>query len=337
MSDNSNPKGTGTTELTDADLDAWDTDVSEDTEETLEGRDDEENSDEVEAKSDDAEDGEDDEEGRGEDDDGEEGKTDDDPEYDIGDGIMVKLSELKQGYQRTADYTRKTQALAAEQKQLAATTAMFTQHAQTIEQRKQQLEETFELAIDIMAKQLPPEPDINLAMTDPQAYVQQKAIHEAGLARIQATMNAHQQSRQKLAQAEAENDKQLMIAEGQKVHAAFPQLKDAKKAEAFWHGAYETGKSLGLTTQELDGIRDARIIIGLGRLAGYMAREKAGAAKVKENREPSAMKQQMRPASAVAPRRPVNGQNDKSLRTFRETGSVAAAERAWANVDIDKL
>lgn len=47
----------------------------------------------------------------------------DDPEYEItvdGKPMKVKLSELKQGYQRQADYTRKTQALADERREVDA-------------------------------------------------------------------------------------------------------------------------------------------------------------------------------------------------------------------------
>lgn len=49
--------------------------------------------------------------------------ADDDPEYEItvdGKPLKVKLSELKQGYQRQADYTRKTQALADERREVDA-------------------------------------------------------------------------------------------------------------------------------------------------------------------------------------------------------------------------
>lgn len=52
-----------------------------------------------------------------------EAPAEDDPEYEItvdGKPLKVKLSELKQGYQRQADYTRKTQALAEERRQVDA-------------------------------------------------------------------------------------------------------------------------------------------------------------------------------------------------------------------------
>ena len=52
-----------------------------------------------------------------------EAPVEDDPEYEItvdGEPVKVKLSELKNGYQRQADYTRKTQALADERRQVDA-------------------------------------------------------------------------------------------------------------------------------------------------------------------------------------------------------------------------
>lgn len=330
MSNNSNSQETGTANLTDADLDAWDNDVSDETEDTLDGRDDEENGDEVEAKLDGEEGPDDDADDEG----GEDDKIDDDPEVDLGEGVLVKLSELKQGYQRTADYTRKTQALAAEQKRLEATTAMFTQQAEAINQRKTQLEETFDLTIELLAQRLPAEPDLALAYSDPQAYTQQKAYYDACMIEIQRTLQAKESAKSKLASAEAENERAMMMVEGQKLEAAFPHIKGNNDArEKLWRSTYEVAQTLGISSQEMDQVKDARLVIGLARLASYMAREKAAPKAATSQGKPV----QQRPNSAVATRRPVNGQSLKALRNFRETGSVASAERAWADVDIDKL
>jgi len=46
-----------------------------------------------------------------------------DPEYELGDGKKkVKLSELKEGFMRTSDYTKKTQELASQRKEVEAQT-----------------------------------------------------------------------------------------------------------------------------------------------------------------------------------------------------------------------
>lgn len=51
---------------------------------------------------------------------------DDDPEIDLGEGKKpVKLSEMKEGYLRQADYTKKTQALAEERKSFEAEKAQY--------------------------------------------------------------------------------------------------------------------------------------------------------------------------------------------------------------------
>jgi len=336
MSNNSNPPngGTGTAELTDAALDAWSDDVSDETEETLEGRDGEEGG-EVEAKAD----GEDADGEEGADaDEGEDGGEDEDPEVDLGEGVLVKLSELKQGYQRTADYTRKTQALAAEQKRLEATTALFSQQAQAIEQRKTEIEETFDLTIELLAKRLPAEPDPNLAYSDPQSFMQQKAFYDAGIAEIQRTMQAKEQAKAKLAKASADNDRSMMMIEAQKLENAFPHIRgNPEKREALWKSTYEAAHSLGISAQEMDAVKDARVVIGLAKLAAYQAREKS-APKPQNGGKPTApIKQGQRPQSTVAPRRMNASQAGKTLRSFRESRSVASAERAWADIDIDKL
>lgn len=72
------------------------------------------------------------------DDSGEESDTSDDVEKVQvkvdGEVLEVTLNELKSGYQRQADYTRKAQALAAEKEQLEAGIAEFSETLQTIQQ-----------------------------------------------------------------------------------------------------------------------------------------------------------------------------------------------------------
>lgn len=66
--------------------------------------------------------------------------ADDDPEYEItvdGKPLKVKLSELKQGYQRQADYTRKTQALADERREVDAMMAALKVKQSTEQQESE--------------------------------------------------------------------------------------------------------------------------------------------------------------------------------------------------------
>lgn len=120
-----NPETTET-----VDTDTEDTDVS--IEDLLKDLDDDDE-DEEEAPADDAEDGED------EDEDHAPGET-----YQVkvdGEVIDVTLNELKAGYQRQADYTRKSQALAAEREELEQASQEFSDTLQSLDQLNQAWDE----------------------------------------------------------------------------------------------------------------------------------------------------------------------------------------------------
>jgi hypothetical protein len=323
MSDNSNPQGTGTAELSDADLDAY---LDDD---TGDGATDEGEAD-LEAADADAEP----QEGEGEGDpeaEGEPGEQDAkaDPVVKLDDGTELKLSELAAGYQRQEDYTRKTQALAAKAKDFDAHAAQFSEQAR---QREQQLEQAFEDVVALLAARMPKEPDLLLAYTDPATYNQQLAIFNASVKEIQGVMAAQKQTRAKLDEANGQDKQRWYEGEMRKVTEAFPIAADPVKGKQFWTSALETGRALGFNDQEL-AEADSRQVIALAKLAQYEAREKAktGGASPK-----AVVVGQPKRAPAPVVRQPVKqaAPASKALRSFRETRSVNDAERAFAAMDL---
>lgn len=345
MSTNNNLPSGGTGTAVDISDEALDEFLDEDSEDGATGEGDEEQADVEAAASEDdpgdeqpgdAEDGEaDEDDGDREADDGSAIKlgAKADAIVELDDGTKIPLKELAEGYQRQDDYTRKTQALAGERKHFEANVARAVEQVGI---REKELDQAFEMVIDVLSAFTPREPDPSLAYTDPQSFMQMKAMHDAQMRQINQVLDARKASQGKALQASEEQKRQFVAMEAEKVADVFPVARDPVKGKDFWVSMFKTASSLGYSDAELNGM-DSRAMIGLARLAQYEAREAArsGKAPVKQGGSSGQSFQPKRPAPVV--RKAANGNPalSKSLRSFRETGSATAAERAWAAMDID--
>jgi hypothetical protein len=177
--------------------------------------------------------------------------------------LEVDKEELIRGYQREADYTRKTQKLAEERRlvesEFQQVLAEREQYAQVLGQLKQKVQE-FE----------PAEPDWNaLEAQDPVEYARQWTHFQ----RRQQQMQAIQQEEARVnALRKVEQQKhlqELLIAERDKLIEKIPDWKNPEKAKAERDGVLEYGKQIGFSDAELDQVTDSRAVIALYKAWKY--------------------------------------------------------------------
>lgn len=177
--------------------------------------------------------------------------------------LEVDKDELIRGYQREADYTRKTQKLAEERRlvesEFQQVRAEREQYAQVLGQLKQKVQE-FE----------PAEPDWNaLEAQDPVEYARQWTHFQ----RRQQQLQAIQQEEARvnaLRQVEQQKHLQeLLIAERDRLIEKIPDWKNPEKAKAERDGVLEYGKQLGFSDAELDQVTDSRAVIALYKAWKY--------------------------------------------------------------------
>jgi hypothetical protein len=171
--------------------------------------------------------------------------------------IEVPKDELIRGYQREADYTRKTQKLAEERKfvesEFQQVRGEREQYAQILGQLQQKLQE-FE----------PPEPDWNrLEVEDPTEYARQWTSHQRRNQQKYA-VQAEQMRLQQLQQAEQQKQIQSVLAqEVVALKEKIPEWSSPEKAKAEGKALMEYGQSMGFSEQELNGITDSRALLAL--------------------------------------------------------------------------
>ena len=177
--------------------------------------------------------------------------------------IEVPKDELIRGYQREADYTRKTQKLAEERKLVESEFQQVRvereQYSQVLGQLQQKLQE-FE----------PQEPDWNrLEAEDPTEYARQWTTHQ----RRQQQRYAVQAEQDRLNQMrQADNQKYIQATLAQEtaiLKEKIPEWNSPEKAKAEGKALMEYGQNLGFTEQELNSISDSRALLALHKAWKY--------------------------------------------------------------------
>lgn len=231
-----------------------------------------------------------------------------------GKDVEVSLDELRQGYSRTEDYTRKTQALAQERKAAQAEFEQVRQerqqYAQLLGALQQQLAQAEQAPVDLNA----------LYESDPIEWMRQKELMRERQERNQA-IQFEQQRLAQIQQAEQQQNMQRFL-ESQKnsLLQVMPQLRDPKVASVEKARWIDAGKSIGFSEQELNGVTDHRILLALRTIADYNGMV--------------SKRQQIKPVqSAAKSSRPGNASSQnqkssavkKSQQRLRQTGNVKDA------------
>jgi hypothetical protein len=170
--------------------------------------------------------------------------------------VEVTLEELQQGYSRTKDYTKKTQALAETRKAVEAEKAK-------IEEAKQ-LRDTYAQRLEVIEKLLSQDQgEENLAElrdSDPIGY----AIKIAERSEKEKQLQAVRAEKQKIAQQQ-ESDRQQALQshlqqEAVKLREMIPEFKDEAKAEIARKDIRTYAKSVGFSDEELSQVYDSRAV-----------------------------------------------------------------------------
>ena len=177
--------------------------------------------------------------------------------------IEVPKDELIRGYQREADYTRKTQKLAEERKLVESEFQQVRgereQYSQILGQLQQKLQE-FE----------PQEPDWNrLEVEDPTEYARQWTSHQRRQQQRYA-VQAEQERLNQVRQAELQKTmQQVMATEVARLKEKIPEWSSPEKAKTEGKALLEYGQNLGFSEQELNTITDSRALLALHKAWKY--------------------------------------------------------------------
>lgn len=174
-----------------------------------------------------------------------------------GKDVEVPLSELKNGYQRQADYTRKTMEVSEQRKAAEAQIAQAHQerqaYAQNLQRMQVQLEGTLQQQQQINWEEL--------LQSDPVEYLKQQHQAQARQAQL-SQVYAEQQRMGALQQAEAQQAQMRHLqAQQEALLAKLPEWKDDAKGKAEKVALREYLAEQGYEPEAINSIADARAVI----------------------------------------------------------------------------
>lgn len=280
-----------------------DTEEPEAVEDDTESEEGEESDDEVEASQDSDEEPDEDEP--------------EEPVYTTPDGEEVTLDELKRGWLRQADYTKKTQEVAQARQQVEQAVEALGQHNQVIA-------EHLSLALNVVEPQLAEYANTNwdeLASNDPYEYAEHKAKYEQAQIRYQRLQQAAQQTVAQEQQRVATAKAQMTQMEQQKLQMALPDLADPKVGPKLARDIKDYALSSGLSEKEASNITDHRLVVMLNKARMYdeLNQSSLTAAKKKLSKSPKKVARAGQPSSKAEQ----NSQKKAQVRSrLKQSGSV---------------
>jgi len=238
-----------------------------------------------------------------------------------GEDREVTETELIEGYQLGADYTKKTQKLAEERKAVEADRAKIQEANKLRDQYAQRLQ----MMEQFLQQQNKGENLEALKEVDPIGY----AVKVAEQAQREKQLAVLQQEQQRIAQQQqAEQSERLqshLAEESHKLTSAIPGYGDAKTGDQIRKDIREYAKSIGWSDQELAGLYDSRAVLSLYHGMKY--------AKLQSNKPSIAKKVEAAPkmlkAGTSAPRNAEAEQNKKLHSQLKKSGNVRDAARVF--------
>jgi len=188
-----------------------------------------------------------------------------------GEEYEVSADELKSGYQRQKDYTKKTQQLAEQRKQYEAKLNEITAFQQEFLQKATMADTLLNRDLEKF-KKLDWE---KMKTSDPVGYVQ-KQIELREVQDQQAQLRQQAQTVWEQGQkAEAEERARMLEQERVAALEAFPEWKSQEKASAHQLKIVEYAKALGYEEEELVNISRAKDLLVLDKARKYDELQKA--------------------------------------------------------------
>ena len=229
----------------------------------------------------------------------------------------VTETELIEGYQLGADYTKKTQKLAEERKAVEAERAKIQEATKLRDQYAQRLQ----MMEQFLQQQNKGENLEALKEVDPIGY----AVKVAEQAQREKQLAILQQEQQRIAQQQqaeqSERLQQHLAEESQKLTSLIPGYGDQKTGDQIRKDIREYAKSIGWSDQELSNLYDSRAVLSLYQGMKY--------AKLQSNKPAIAKKVEAAPkmlkAGTSVPRNAEAEQNKKLHQKLRQSGKVRDA------------
>jgi hypothetical protein len=236
-----------------------------------------------------------------------------------GEEVEVELDELINGYQRSKDYTQKSQALAEQRKAMDAE----REHLEQVKQERMAYAQKLKALDSFLSQQNKGEDLEVLKETDPIGYAV-KVAEQSQREKQLAVVRAEQQRIAQQQQAEQQQSLQNHLkAESEKLASVIPELS-TPKGDAIRKEIREYAKSVGWSDQELASVYDHRAVLTLYKAMKFEQLQKGKPETLKKVQQAPKM---LKPGTS-APDTKLS-QDKQVMQRLRQSGKVRDAAAAF--------
>lgn len=235
------------------------------------------------------------------------------------DGKAIPINEVKDGYLRQQDYTRKTQALAEERRELGAA----VERVASVDREARQ---ALELAVTVVKGVLPPAPDPSLIHTDPASYVQQKEAREQAVAVLKHLQEQQTSSEKRQSALTADETRKTREEQMKALTEKVPAFAKDDYRKQFRDEAITLGaKHYGLSADEVDSIASAKELLILRDALEYR--------KLQSKTMSAVAKAKNAPKIVAKPGTRENPKPAKGLSSLKNLGRAPTAREIFAALE----
>ena len=239
-----------------------------------------------------------------------------------GENMEITLDEALQGYQRQSDYTKKTQALADDRKQVEA-------EKEALLRQRDHYKQTVDKLVSEQQTQSTQEPDWDeLYEADPLQWMKQKEEFRANKEKSIELQQEQFRLQQEQKQEQQAQMQQFMTQQHDVLLDAIPEWKDPQVMAREKSEIKQYAQSIGYSVEEIGQVYDSRAVLALRTGMKASGLSGKGAAKLRPIKEairsvtPGSAAQQPRQYTSVS----------KAKMKLAKTGKMSDAEQIFKHL-----
>jgi hypothetical protein len=239
-----------------------------------------------------------------------------------GEDMEITLDEALQGYQRQSDYTKKTQVLANERKQVEA-------EKEALSRQREQYKQNVDRLIQEQQSQQPDETDWDkLYEEDPLQWMKQKEDVRSKKEKMFELQQEQFRLQQQQSQEQQAQMQEYLTQQQKALVDTIPEWKDPEVMAKEKSEIRNYAKSIGYSDQELSQIYDSRAVFALR--AGMKASGLSSKGKVKLRPAKEAIRAVTPGTAAQQPREHTTV--SKAKMTLAKSGKMSDAEKIFKHL-----
>jgi len=233
----------------------------------------------------------------------------------------VSLDELLKGYSRQSDYTRKTQDLSTERREMESLQEKYNSEMAQIQAERQQYTEYLNQIVERSMGGLDKYANIDwesMKSSDPIEYVTKREEFREAQEKIQAMRNEQATAQQKQAEESKQLHAQMVQEEHLKLVSAEPEWGEPEKQKELAGTVRKYALSQGFSEEELNSLVDHRSVLVLMKAAKFDAMDNANIKSKKLKNKPKVV----RSGKGVSSRGNEKSKRTAQMKRLRGTGHI---------------